>query len=107
MDISGKSILILGGYGLVGQAIARRLLPESPRRLVLLSLRQEEAEEVVAVEYSGEDLEIGFNVSYLQDVLSVLTTDAVRIAVADGSSSAVIEAPEAEDSVFVVMPMRL
>jgi NAD(P)-dependent dehydrogenase (short-subunit alcohol dehydrogenase family) len=49
MDISGKSILILGGYGLVGQAIARRLLPESPRRLVLLSLRQEEAEEVVAV----------------------------------------------------------
>jgi hypothetical protein len=49
MDISGKSILILGGYGLVGQAVARRLLPESPRRLVLLSLRQEEAEEVVAV----------------------------------------------------------
>jgi NAD(P)-dependent dehydrogenase (short-subunit alcohol dehydrogenase family) len=49
MDIIGKSILILGGYGLVGQAIARRLLPESPRRLVLLSLRQEEAEEVVAV----------------------------------------------------------
>jgi hypothetical protein len=49
MDISGKSILILGGYGLVGRAIARRLLPESPRRLVLLSLRQEEAEEAVAV----------------------------------------------------------
>ncbi|MCG6926431.1 MAG: short-chain dehydrogenase [Acidobacteria bacterium] len=48
MDISGKSILILGGYGLVGQAIARRLIPESPRRLVLLSLRREEAEEAVA-----------------------------------------------------------
>jgi hypothetical protein len=47
MDISGKSILILGGYGLVGQAIARRLIPESPRRLVLLSLRREEAEEAV------------------------------------------------------------
>jgi hypothetical protein len=49
MDISGKGILILGGYGLVGQAIARRLIPESPRRLVLLSLRREEAEEAVAV----------------------------------------------------------
>ncbi len=49
MDISGKSILILGGYGLVGQAIARRLIPESPRRLILLSLRQEEAEEAVTV----------------------------------------------------------
>jgi hypothetical protein len=49
MDISGKSILILGGYGLVGQAIARRLLPESPRRIILLSLRQTEAEEAVAL----------------------------------------------------------
>jgi NAD(P)-dependent dehydrogenase (short-subunit alcohol dehydrogenase family) len=49
MDIRGKSILILGGYGLVGQAIARRLLAESPRRLILLSLRQEEAEEAVAL----------------------------------------------------------
>ena len=45
MDIQGKSVLILGGYGLVGQAVARRLLRESPRRLVVLSLKREEAEE--------------------------------------------------------------
>ena len=45
MDIQGKSVLILGGYGLVGQAVARRLLRESPRRLTLLSLKREEAEE--------------------------------------------------------------
>jgi hypothetical protein len=49
VDISGKTVLILGGYGLVGQAVARRLLRETPRRLVLLSLRREEAEEVVRV----------------------------------------------------------
>ena len=49
MDVAGKSVLILGGYGLVGQAVARRLLRESPRRIVLLSLRREEAEEAVAV----------------------------------------------------------
>ncbi|HSB61252.1 MAG TPA: short-chain dehydrogenase, partial [Vicinamibacteria bacterium] len=48
MDIRGKSVLILGGYGLVGQAVARRLLPEAPRRLTLLSLRREEALEAVA-----------------------------------------------------------
>jgi NAD(P)-dependent dehydrogenase (short-subunit alcohol dehydrogenase family) len=48
MDIRGKSVLILGGYGLVGQAVARRLLGESPRRMTLLSLRREEAEEAVA-----------------------------------------------------------
>ena len=49
MDISGKSVLILGGYGLVGQAVARRILRESPRRLALLSLRRQEAEEAVRV----------------------------------------------------------
>jgi hypothetical protein len=48
MDIRGKTILLLGGYGLVGQAIARRLVAESPRRLVLLSLRRDEAERAVA-----------------------------------------------------------
>lgn len=47
MDISGKSVLILGGYGLVGQAVARRLIREAPRRIVLLSLRREEAEDAV------------------------------------------------------------
>jgi NAD(P)-dependent dehydrogenase (short-subunit alcohol dehydrogenase family) len=48
MDIAGKSVLILGGYGLVGQAVARRLLREAPRKIILLSLRREEAEEAVA-----------------------------------------------------------
>jgi hypothetical protein len=48
MDLAGKDVLILGGYGLVGQAVARRLLGEQPRRIVLLSLRKEEAEDAVA-----------------------------------------------------------
>jgi NAD(P)-dependent dehydrogenase (short-subunit alcohol dehydrogenase family) len=45
MDIRGKSVLILGGYGLVGQAVARRLLQEKPREMTLLSLHRQEAEE--------------------------------------------------------------
>jgi hypothetical protein len=48
MDIRDRDVLILGGYGLVGQAVARRLMPESPRRMILLSLKREEAEEAVA-----------------------------------------------------------
>jgi NAD(P)-dependent dehydrogenase (short-subunit alcohol dehydrogenase family) len=48
LDIRQKTVLILGGYGLVGQAVARRLVRERPRRMVLLSLRREEAEEAVA-----------------------------------------------------------
>jgi DNA polymerase III subunit beta len=68
---------------------------------------QEEAEEIVAVDYQGERLEIGFNVSYLQDVLSVLHTEQVQISVSDANSSALIEGMGNDDSVFVVMPMRL
>jgi DNA polymerase-3 subunit beta len=68
---------------------------------------QEEAEEIVAVSYAGQRLEIGFNVSYLQDVLGALSTEAIRISVSDANSSALVEAPGAEDSVYVVMPMRL
>jgi KR domain-containing protein len=48
MDIAGKSVLILGGYGLVGQAVARRLIREGPREIILLSLRKDEADEAVA-----------------------------------------------------------
>jgi len=68
---------------------------------------QEEAEEVVAVEYPGEHLEIGFNVGYLQDVLGVLNTDSVQISVADANSSALIEGPGLAEALYVVMPMRL
>jgi NAD(P)-dependent dehydrogenase (short-subunit alcohol dehydrogenase family) len=60
MDIRGKTVLILGGYGLVGQAVARRLLPEAPAKLILLSLRRDEAEEAVrsvASEAAGVVLE--------------------------------------------------
>jgi len=48
MDVQGKSVLVLGGYGLVGHAAARRLIQESPGRIILLSLRQSEAEEAAS-----------------------------------------------------------
>ena len=44
MDIQGKNVLVLGGYGLVGMAVCRQLLPQRPARLVVASLRQREAE---------------------------------------------------------------
>lgn len=68
---------------------------------------QEEAEEIVAVDYRGETLEIGFNVSYLQEVLGVLSTESIRLTVADANSSALIEEADGGDSLYVVMPMRL
>lgn len=68
---------------------------------------QEEAEETVSVDYEGDDLEVGFNVSYIQDVLGVIEADKVKITLHNANSSALIEEPESEDSVYVVMPMKL
>jgi DNA polymerase-3 subunit beta len=68
---------------------------------------QEEAHEEVAVQYAGVEMEIGFNVNYILDVLNVVGDTSVRISVADASSSALIESEEDPQSVFVVMPMRL
>jgi DNA polymerase-3 subunit beta len=68
---------------------------------------QEEAEETVPVDYSGDSLEIGFNVSYLLDVLGVLSGEKIKLSLADPNSSALLEESEAGDSLYVVMPMRL
>ena len=47
MDISCKSILVLGGWGLVGSAVCRRLFAESPARIIVTSLHEAEAREAV------------------------------------------------------------
>ena len=68
---------------------------------------QEEAEEEIEVEYEGEAMEVGFNVSYLLDVLGVMRTDQVRIELVDANSSCLMRAPDDASSRYVVMPMRL
>ncbi|OLU24818.1 DNA polymerase III subunit beta [Pseudomonas sp. PA15(2017)] len=68
---------------------------------------QEEAEEEIAVDYNGSSLEIGFNVSYLLDVLGVMTTEQVRLILSDSNSSALVQEADNDDSAYVVMPMRL
>jgi DNA polymerase-3 subunit beta len=85
----------------------RLVLSENNLQLLANNPEQEEAEESVLVDYHGEGLEIGFNVSYLVDVLSVLDADTVKITLADSNSSALIESAENGDSMYVVMPMRL
>ena len=68
---------------------------------------QEEAEEELEVEYSGEDIEIGFNVNYLLDALGAVEGDEVTLSVQDSNSSCLIRQPGKDDCTFVVMPMRL
>jgi len=68
---------------------------------------QEEAVEVVDVEYENDALEIGFNVAYMIDVMNALHSEQVRISLADSNSSALIEDPNDDGALYVVMPMRL
>ncbi|MCG8535552.1 MAG: DNA polymerase III subunit beta [Pseudomonadales bacterium] len=68
---------------------------------------QEEAEESININYGGGELEIGFNVNYLLDVLNVIRSDSVKIELADSNSSALITDSEDDSARYVVMPMRL
>ena len=85
----------------------RIMLSEGVIRMVANNPEQEEAEEEVSVNYSGDDLEIGFNVSYLLDVLNVISGDQVRITLSNSNSSALVEDADDGSAAYVVMPMRL
>ncbi|MGB1200052.1 MAG: DNA polymerase III subunit beta [Cognaticolwellia aestuarii] len=68
---------------------------------------QEQAEEVLEVEFPYDELEIGFNVSYVLDVLSAIKEPSVKFTLADANSSVVIEGCDSNEAIYVVMPMRL
>src|SRR5690606_20331352 len=68
---------------------------------------QEEAQEELEIDYLFEPLDIGFNVSYLLDVLGNLKTESVQWSVGYANSSAVITLPDEADFEYVVMPMRI
>jgi DNA polymerase-3 subunit beta len=76
---------------------------------------QEHAEEIIDVEYQGDDLEIGFNVAYLIDVLNAVDTDMVIFKLFDSNTMVLIHGiklvdglPIDEDSSqYVIMPMRI
>ena len=67
----------------------------------------EEAEDQVVVEFTGDTLEIGFNVGYLLDALAAIETDAVEVCLSGADSSCLIRAPGDATVKYVVMPMRL
>lgn len=86
----------------------RVLLSNGEMRIVANNPDQEEAEESVSVDYQGDSLEIGFNVSYLVDVLTVLSSEKVKMTLLDSNSSALLEAVDTDsEALYVVMPMRL
>ncbi len=68
---------------------------------------QEEAEEELEVNYDGEELEIGFNVTYLLDALAAIDGGEVEIGLTDSNNSCLLSAASTPNVKYVVMPMRL
>lgn len=48
MEIKNKTCLVLGGWGLVGRAIIRQMIPYNPKRIIVTSLKKQEAQEEVS-----------------------------------------------------------
>ncbi|MFV0278259.1 MAG: DNA polymerase III subunit beta [Parahaliea sp.] len=88
------------------RGVRLKLLPEA-MEIVANNPEQEQAEESVPVDYQGEVIEMGFNVTYLMDVLGVLSSEQIKLSLSDPNSSALLEETESSDSLYVVMPMRL
>jgi DNA polymerase-3 subunit beta len=82
------------------------LAPET-LKIICTNSEQEEAEEELEIVYSGEPLDIGFNITYLLDVLQNLGTDQVLLAFGDANSSALVAVRDRDDYKYVVMPMRI
>ena len=85
----------------------RWMLADGNLRLSCSNTEQEEAQEELDVQYSGEALDIGFNVSYLLDVLANVDVEEIECALGDASSSALVTLPGRTDFKYVVMPMRI
>ncbi len=68
---------------------------------------QDEAVDEVPVEYAGESLTMSFNSSYMQDVLNVLGGDQVQLVLSEPSASALVQDPQQQGTLYVVMPMRI
>lgn len=85
----------------------RWVLSDGSLKIVSSNAEQEEAHEELEVKYSGDSLDIGFNVNYLLDVLNNVGGSAVDCAFGDSSSSALLSYASEKDFKYVVMPMRI
>ena len=68
---------------------------------------QEEALEEMAIDYGGDSIETGYNVSYLTDAAKVISGDSVNMNFQGNDGICILNQPEDEVSVWLVMPMRI
>lgn len=85
----------------------RLVMTQNSLRILCNNSEQEEAQEELEVAYGGEPLDIGFNVTYLLDVLTNVADEAVTLSFGDANSSGLVTVPGNECFKYVVMPMRI
>jgi DNA polymerase III subunit beta len=85
----------------------RMVFTKDALSIICTNNEQEEAEEGISIEYGADALDIGFNISYLLDVMNHLDCETVQISLGDVHTSALFRVPGADDFKYVVMPMRI
>ena len=85
----------------------RLVLSDGSLKIISSNAEQEEAQEELELDYAGDTLDIGFNVTYLLDVLNNVSNETVEWRFNDGNSSALVTLPGNERFKYVVMPMRI
>jgi DNA polymerase-3 subunit beta len=85
----------------------RLVLADNALKIMSTNAEQEDAQEEIEIAYDAETLDIGFNVTYLLDVLNNINTDVIELRLTDANSSALFVLPENERFKYVVMPMRI
>jgi DNA polymerase-3 subunit beta len=76
-------------------------------RIASSNAEQEEAKEELEIDYGGDSIEIGFNVTYLIDALSNMSVEMIKLELQDTNSSALLTVPDQPGFKYVVMPMRI
>lgn len=85
----------------------RFLLEPAQLKITANNTDQEHAEEALPLTYHGDQMEIGFNVAYLLDVVSAIATKSINFSFTDPNNGVLIKSDNDDDCLYVVMPMRL
>ncbi len=79
----------------------------SALHLITSNTESEIGEDEIEASYDGDDMSIGFNISYIQDVIDTLQSESVEIRINDQNSGCILSGPSDPNSVYVIMPMRV
>ena len=114
-----KNIITLGRVALLASLQRTAILTSDKFKGVRLNIdpgtlrvasnnaEQEEAVDELDIDYAGDSIEMGFNVTYLIDALTNMTQEMVRVELSDSNSSALLTIPDNATFKYVVMPMRI